>query len=99
GPADPPHPRRQRRPHGPAAAARAGPAGRLRRPGRADTGGQWHGDWDDDRWRKRITESFGSVDAAGDRVTEVVRTARYLRADVTRPEDLRQLLDVCNGPV
>jgi glucose-6-phosphate 1-dehydrogenase len=56
-------------------------------------------DWDDDRWRKRITESFGTVDATGDRVTEVVRTARYLRADVTKAEDLRQLLGACDGPV
>ena len=56
-------------------------------------------DWDDDRWRKRVTESFGTVDAAGDRVTEVVRTARYLQADVTRAEDLRRLLNGCNGPV
>ena len=56
-------------------------------------------DWDDDRWRKRITESFGTVDATGDRVTEVVRSARYLQANVTRAEDLRRLLDACQGPV
>ncbi|HEY7271489.1 MAG TPA: glucose-6-phosphate dehydrogenase [Actinoplanes sp.] len=56
-------------------------------------------DWDDDRWRKRITESFGTVDAGGDAVTEVVRSARYLQTDVTRAEDLRRLLGACDGPV
>src|SRR5690242_4013646 len=56
-------------------------------------------DWNDDQWRKRITDSFATVKAESGRVTEVIRTARYLQADVTRAEDLRRLLDAGQGPV
>jgi len=55
--------------------------------------------WDDDRWRRRVAESFGSVEATGERETAVARAARYLPADVTRADDLRRLLDACDGPV
>jgi glucose-6-phosphate 1-dehydrogenase len=56
-------------------------------------------EWDDDRWRRRVADSFASVDAVGERETAVVRAARYLPADVTRGEDLRRLLDACRGEV
>jgi glucose-6-phosphate 1-dehydrogenase len=56
-------------------------------------------DWDDDRWRERVRASFATVDADGERETEVVKTARYVPADVTRPDDLRRLLDATRGPI
>jgi glucose-6-phosphate 1-dehydrogenase len=55
-----------------------------------------HG-WDDDRWRKRVADSFTSVDARGRQVDAVVKGARYLEADVTVEGDLRRLLDACQG--
>ena len=56
-------------------------------------------DWDDERWRARVSESFGSVGANGERVDAVASTARYLKADVTAEADLRKLLDACVGSV
>jgi glucose-6-phosphate 1-dehydrogenase len=55
-------------------------------------------DWDDERWRKRVAESFGSA-AGGDRLAGVLAQTRYLQGDVTRTEDLRRLLAACRGPV
>ncbi|MBQ1076622.1 glucose-6-phosphate dehydrogenase [Micromonospora sp. C31] len=54
-------------------------------------------DWDDERWRRRVAESFAMVGADGPAETEVVRAARYVPADVTREEDLRRLLATCHG--
>ena len=54
-------------------------------------------DWDDERWRRRVADAFATVGANGPRETEVVRTSRYLAADVTREEDLRRLLADCHG--
>src|SRR5919107_3360375 len=54
-------------------------------------------DWDDGRWRQRVRESFATVGADADRDAEVVSTARYIQADVTRQEDLRRVLDACPG--
>lgn len=54
-------------------------------------------DWDDERWRRRVFDSFTTVGADGPRETEVIRSARYLPADVTREEDLRRLLTACHG--
>jgi glucose-6-phosphate 1-dehydrogenase len=53
-------------------------------------------DWDDERWRARVTESFaeGAAQAAA-----VARDTRYLKADVTSADDLRRLLDACTGRV
>ncbi|MEV1142236.1 glucose-6-phosphate dehydrogenase [Micromonospora sp. NPDC049799] len=56
-------------------------------------------DWDDERWRRRVADSFALVGADGPRETEVVRAARYLPADVTGEEDLRRLLAACHGQV
>jgi glucose-6-phosphate 1-dehydrogenase len=56
-------------------------------------------DWDDQRWRQRVGDSFAAVSATGAQVTATVDGARYLQADVTRQEDLRRLLDACRGKV
>ena len=60
-------------------------------------------DWDDERWRQRVRDAFAGArtggDAESDREREVTDSARYLQADVTRPDDLRRLLDACQGPV
>jgi glucose-6-phosphate 1-dehydrogenase len=53
--------------------------------------------WDDNRWRKRVADSFASVDAHGRQVDAVVNGTRYLEADVTVEGDLRRLLDACQG--
>lgn len=54
-------------------------------------------DWDDERWRRRVADAFATVGADGPRAAEVVRTSRYVSADVTREEDLRRLLTLCRG--
>lgn len=54
-------------------------------------------DWDDEGWRRRVSESF--ADADGERVAATVRQTTYLQADVTREDDLRRLLDACRGEV
>ncbi|MFI6243190.1 glucose-6-phosphate dehydrogenase [Micromonospora sp. NPDC050795] len=59
--------------------------------------GSGRDDWDDERWRGRIAGSFATVGAGGPREAEVVRSARYLAADVTAEEDLRRLLAACQG--
>lgn len=56
-------------------------------------------DWDDERWRARVRESFAAAGAPGDAATAVAEHARYLRADVTRQDDLRKLLGACSGQV
>jgi glucose-6-phosphate 1-dehydrogenase len=64
-------------------------------------------DWDDERWRQRVTESFAKAPGTppaktgdgGAATAEVAEHTRYLRADVTREDDLRRLLDACTGPV
>ncbi|PWR09025.1 glucose-6-phosphate dehydrogenase [Micromonospora acroterricola] len=53
--------------------------------------------WDDGQWRRRVADSFATAGADGPRETEVVRSARYLPADVTAEEDLRRLLAACHG--
>ena len=56
-------------------------------------------DWDDDRWRDRVQHAFASQVEAPE-VAEVVRTTRYVRAEVTDPKDLDRLLRACSsGPV
>ena len=56
-------------------------------------------DWDDDRWRQLVAESFAAANVRGAQVDAVVRDARYLKADVTVEGDLRGLLDACHGRV
>src|SRR5215218_6962827 len=54
--------------------------------------------WDDERWRARVAESFGTVHADGPEVEAVAAQTRYLQADVTSEDGLRRLLDACEGP-
>lgn len=56
-------------------------------------------DWDDERWRATVAESFAVGGATGTRVDEVAANAIYLKADVTDGDDLRRLLDACAGQV
>jgi glucose-6-phosphate 1-dehydrogenase len=56
-------------------------------------------DWDDERWRNVVAGSFAAADASGPDVDRVAREARYLQADVTSEDDLRKLLDACEGRV
>lgn len=56
-------------------------------------------EWDDDRWRGHIAESFATESAHGPQVEAVLSTARYLRTDVTDADDLRALLDACRGQI
>jgi glucose-6-phosphate 1-dehydrogenase len=55
--------------------------------------------WDDNRWRQRVADSFAAANARGAQLDAVVRDARYLKADVTVEDDLRRLLDACQGRV
>ncbi|TDC83645.1 glucose-6-phosphate dehydrogenase [Micromonospora sp. KC606] len=59
--------------------------------------GSGRDDWDDERWRRRVADSFATVGADGPREAELIRASRYLPADVTREEDLRRLLAACHG--
>ena len=56
-------------------------------------------DWDDERWRARVAESFSDAGASGPRVDALARSTRYLRADVTAEDDWRRLLAACDGRV
>jgi glucose-6-phosphate 1-dehydrogenase len=56
-------------------------------------------DWDDDRWRARVGESFAAAGATGDAVDAVVRSARYTQADVTDASEWRRLLGDLDGRV
>lgn len=51
----------------------------------------------DAAWRKRVAASFASGDAKGKRSQDVAATSRYLQADVTRPDDVRRILEACHG--
>ena len=51
-------------------------------------------DWDDDRWRAQVADSFAAASASGIEVDAVAQRSRYLQADVTSEDDLRSLLDM-----
>jgi glucose-6-phosphate 1-dehydrogenase len=51
-------------------------------------------DWDDDHWRGRVEQAVGEAERSP-QLEAIVRTTRYLRADVTAPEDLDRLLRTC----
>jgi glucose-6-phosphate 1-dehydrogenase len=55
-------------------------------------------DWDDERWRAQVRESFAAAGAHEDAVDAVAKATRYLKADVTSEADLRRLLEACEGP-
>ena len=56
-------------------------------------------DWDDARWRDRVSESFATAEAGGPAVAGLVRETRYAKADVTDADDLRALLAGCEEPI
>jgi glucose-6-phosphate 1-dehydrogenase len=56
-------------------------------------------DWDDARWRQRVTDSFASAHASGPQVEAVLAETRYRPADVTDAADWPALLELCRPPV
>jgi glucose-6-phosphate 1-dehydrogenase len=54
-------------------------------------------DWDDERWRSRVAESFAEAGVSGQQVDAVAKNARYRKSDVTAEDDWRALLDACQG--
>lgn len=57
-------------------------------------------DWDDDRWRARVRQAFAGEVKMTDKMDTFVGNARYVRTDVTAPEDLDRLLRACPpGPL
>ena len=48
-------------------------------------------------WRERVRSAFRRADVEGDRLTDAEERTHYLPADVTRADDLRRLLDACEG--
>jgi len=56
-------------------------------------------DWDDERWRDRVAESFAAGGGTGGQADAVAREARFVQADVTSESDWRRLLDACHGAV
>jgi glucose-6-phosphate 1-dehydrogenase len=51
----------------------------------------------DDEWRSRVADSFAAGGATGARAAAVAGETRYLRADVTNPDDLRRILASVTG--
>ena len=56
-------------------------------------------DWDDERWRSRVAESFAAAGATGDRLDAVAKSTRHIKADVTAESEWRRVLDACDGSV
>ena len=56
-------------------------------------------DWNDERWRSRVAESFAATGATGDRVDAVAKSTRYIKADVAAESEWRRVLDACDGSV
>ncbi len=50
-------------------------------------------DWDDDRWRERVRESFNAAQVTGDEADAVAAGATYRQAEASDEDDLRRLLD------
>jgi glucose-6-phosphate 1-dehydrogenase len=56
-------------------------------------------DWDD-QWRNRVQQAFAGEEEVTPQADTIVRTTRYVQADVTAPEDLDRLLQTCPpGPL
>ncbi len=53
--------------------------------------------WDDEAWRERVRQSFGTVNASGSRVDQILASTTYFAADVTKADELRSLLESCDG--
>ncbi len=56
-------------------------------------------DWDDARWRQRVTDSFATVHASGACADQVLAETHYLRSDVTDLAAWPALLRACQAPV
>ncbi|MCS5716349.1 glucose-6-phosphate dehydrogenase [Herbiconiux sp. CPCC 205716] len=54
-------------------------------------------DWNDEEWRKVVTDSFSQVDAKGAAVESLLKGTRYVKADVTDPAELTKLLGLATG--
>jgi glucose-6-phosphate 1-dehydrogenase len=50
-----------------------------------------------DDWRTRVRDSFAESGAKGRLLAGTASRSRYVRADVTDPDQLRSLLDTCDG--
>ena len=51
----------------------------------------------DEEWRDEVRASFSAGGASGALAGRVADASRYLRADVTRPEDLKRVIAACTG--
>ncbi|KZX22176.1 glucose-6-phosphate dehydrogenase [Rathayibacter tanaceti] len=56
-------------------------------------------EWTQEHWHEVLAASFGTVEATGEGVDELVAGTRYQQVDVTDPEALAALLTSCEGPV
>jgi glucose-6-phosphate 1-dehydrogenase len=54
-------------------------------------------DWEDGRWRERVTRSFAAAGVEGAATAAVVERTRYRSADATSPADLRELIEQAEG--
>jgi glucose-6-phosphate 1-dehydrogenase len=52
-------------------------------------------DWDDQQWRDRVQRAFAAEVKITPPVESIIRKTRYMKADVTVPEDLDRLLRMC----
>jgi glucose-6-phosphate 1-dehydrogenase len=55
------------------------------------------GELDEPAWQARLADAFGSAGRAGRRVDDTARRSRYRTCDVTSVEELRALLEDCDG--
>ena len=56
--------------------------------------------WDDDQWRNRVQLAFADEVGGTPELEKIVRTTRYVAADVTVPEELDRMLRTCvPGPL
>ncbi len=51
----------------------------------------------DAAWRERVASSFEAGSAGGGRPAAVAAASHYLQADVTKPDDLKRVIDACTG--
>ncbi len=55
------------------------------------------GELDERAWQTRVSDAFGVLDAGGGRVRDTAERSRYRTCDVTAVEELRALLEDCDG--
>lgn len=54
-------------------------------------------DWNEERWRTRVADAFATQNATGAEAEAVLKGTRYMQADVTSGDGLREVLDACHG--